>query len=91
MQTIGDLTPPAQKRRLEWAQNLAQLMEGHTKGGMTQKELVHRLSQEGINVTRQAVGLWLRGETAPRPDAQVAIARIFRRPAHLIFPVKEIA
>jgi len=91
MQSIGDLTPPAQRRRIEWGQNLAQLMQTHSKTGMTHKELVHRLEQEGVSVSRQAVSLWLRGVNAPRPDVQVAIGRIFRRPVHLIFSVKDVA
>lgn len=91
MQTIGDLTPPAQRRRLEWAQNLASLMAGHSKAGMTRKELVRLLADEGVSVSQQSVGMWLRAETAPRPDVQVAIGRIFRRPVHLIFPVKDVA
>lgn len=54
--------------RLQWGRAIKRQREALH---MTQAQLAHELG-----VTAQAVGAWERGETAPRPHLQAAIARV---------------
>jgi transcriptional regulator with XRE-family HTH domain len=58
-----------------------------TEIGMTRKALVAALNDLGYPVSEQAVGKWMRGESAPSPTHQAAIGAVLRIPAHLIFPI----
>lgn len=76
----------AERIRMEWAESLAEHMRFH--GEMTRKELRHELGRFGVTVTEQAIGCWLRAETAPRPEHQAALASIFRVPVRRLFPIE---
>lgn len=92
---IGDATSPADRLRIRWGQTLAELMErqyGDRAIKPFRRDLNTVAVQMGFSpVTRQAIDQWLSGRTAPRPQYQAAIARVFRMPAHLIFSVEEVA
>lgn len=76
----------AERIRLEWADSLREHMSLHDD--MSRKELRHALARYGVNVTEQAIGCWLRAETAPRPEHQAALASIFRVPVRRLFPIE---
>lgn len=75
-----------EKIRIEWADQLAEHMRIHD--GMSRKRLRQLLADFGANVSEQAIGCWLRAETAPRPEHQAALAAIFRVPVRSLFPIE---
>lgn len=76
----------AERIRMEWADSLAEHM--HLHGEMTRKELRLALARYGVQVSEQAIGCWLRAETAPRPEHQAALASILRVPVRRLFPIE---
>ena len=79
----GTLTD-AQRRRIRWGENLtAQL----AACDLTVKQLHRALLDRGVDVSTQAIYSWLKGDTAPKPETQAAIADVLRTRAHLLFPV----
>ncbi len=76
----------AERIRLEWADSLAEHMNLH--GDMTRKQLRQALARYDVAVSEQAIGCWLRAETAPRPEHQAALASIFRVPVRRLFPIE---
>lgn len=83
--TVG--TDPDATRRLrgEWAESLAEHMKTN---GLSRKAVRHRLAEFGVDVSEQAIGYWLRGDTAPRPEHQAALAAVFRVPVRRLFPIE---
>jgi hypothetical protein len=79
----GNLTP-AQRRRRRWGTNLSDTLGAR---GMTAKLFHKALTDAGLEVTLQAVYLWLNGRTAPRPEHQVVIATTLGVPANVLFPL----
>lgn len=74
----SDPNAPAALRR-RWGQAIT---ERRTELGVTRHELA-----AAVGVTDQAVGTWERGEAAPTPARQVAIAHALEVPwAHLFTP-----
>lgn len=67
-----------------YASNLADAI---TELGMNRKALITALNDLGYPVTEQAVGKWMRGESAPSPTHQAAIGAVLRIPPHLLFPI----
>lgn len=63
--------PDARYRRI-CGERLADQLEAH---GISRKELVRRLIDEGHETTLQSVSTWITGQVLPRPSMQVAIAR----------------
>lgn len=60
--------------------------------GMTLVQLAERLDTAGYPVSPQAIGMWERGETAPRWHHQAAVARALEVPhAHLFAITDEVA
>jgi DNA-binding transcriptional regulator YdaS (Cro superfamily) len=55
--------------------------------GYTVKQLQHELAVEGVHVSQQAISQWITGATAPRPENQVAIARIIAADPTALFPL----
>ena len=76
----------AERIRMEWASSLAEHM--HLHDAMTRKQLRQELERYGVSVSEQAIGCWLRAETAPRPEHQAALASIFRVPVRRLFPIE---
>lgn len=85
---FGSPTDPAKKLRREWAESLAEHLE--TKK-ISRKDLVARLAVVGCDVSQQAVGQWLRGETSPRPHHQAALAAVLDVPVRRLFPIEAAA
>jgi hypothetical protein len=89
---IGDQTPPAQRRRIVWAQKLEEQMRfvgWVTDTGKVDHKRLHRAVVEaGGRATRQAVEQWLAGKTSPTPENQAVIAKVLRTAPHFIFPVE---
>jgi hypothetical protein len=54
---------------------------------MSRRALRDRLAEQGIELSVQAIGCWVRGETAPRPDHQAALAVVLGVPPHVLFPI----
>lgn len=82
----NDGADPAKRLRVRWGQNLADAMEGN--GKMTRKQLQRALEAEGLEVSLQAIGYWLKGDTAPRAHHQAVIAKVLKTRAHLLFPAE---
>lgn len=79
---IGDKTPPAQRLRLRWAENLDDELRVL---GFSRQQFRQALAEVGCDVTRQAIDQWLAGKTAPRAHHQHAIGLVCRKPPHQIF------
>lgn len=84
---IGEDTPPAQNRRIEWAASLQEHMDEHHPP-MTRKELLAALQARGVNVSRQSVDYWLAGKTAPSDDNRYHLAKVLGVPIHRLFPIE---
>ena len=81
---VGEATDPAVRLRHEWAESL----DEHLKTtGVSRKQLQQLLANAGQTVSLQAIGLWLRGETSPRPVIQRAIAQVLHVPVRRLFPI----
>lgn len=86
---IGGATDPDERIRIEWGQNLADVMATQ---GVTIKSLRHKLAEEfDVEVSRQAVEAWLAGTYAPRPHMQGLIGAVLHTPARTIFPINNPA
>lgn len=83
-QIEGKDMPPAVKRRLRWGENLREQIDARN---MSVKQFHALLGTAGVDVTIQAVYMWLKGDTAPRPELQGQIAEVLGTRAHLLFPV----
>jgi hypothetical protein len=81
----GELMTAAEKRRRDWGENLAAHLDAQ---GLTVKRF-HQMLLEvpGFKVSRQAVYMWLKGDTAPSPESQAVIAKVLGTRSHLLFPV----
>lgn len=88
---IQPLGTHSQRLRGEWAESLQEHMDARLPSKMTRKELVAALGVVGCQVTVQAVGQWLRGETSPRPHHQAALAAVFQVPVRRLFPIEAVA
>lgn len=84
---IGGQTSPEQKRRLEAAERLADLMQSRE---MSRKQLIHALSEYGADVSPQLLSVWLRGKWLPSDRNQAALAAVFGVPVHFIFPPVQV-
>lgn len=80
MSTIGREKDPAKRIRQEWGGNIARL---RTLRGLTRSALADQ-----VGVTEAAVGMWERGETAPRPHIQLAIADALDCDHGVVFPLR---
>lgn len=80
----GKDMPAAVKRRLRWGENLREQVDAN---GMTVKQFHAALRVAGVDVSIQAVYMWLKGDTAPRPEIQGKVAEVLGTRAHLLFPV----
>lgn len=87
--TVGTDIDPVKALRKKWAESLADHMRVH--GNMTRKQLQRSLEERGCEVSLQAIGYWLNGDTSPRPLVQAELAAIFRVPPHSLFPIEAAA
>jgi hypothetical protein len=85
--TVGVDPSAARRLRKDWAESLAEHMDAR-RPKMTRKGLRHALAELNVEVTEQAIGCWLRGETSPRPEHQAALATIFSVPVRRLFPIE---
>ena len=76
-----------QRIRAEWAESLAEHM---ALKDMTVKGLVDELKKLGVGVSRQAVELWLKAETSPRPHVQAALGTVLEVPASRLFRIENM-
>lgn len=77
---IGTEQDPAARLRHSWGSKIADLRKLRQ---LTRAELAER-----VDVSETAVGQWERGETAPRPHKQAAIARALDVPHAVLFPME---
>lgn len=70
--------------RARWGENLRHQLDAH---GWSVREFQSRLRGTGVDVSTQTIYSWLKGDTAPRPNAQGRIADVLGAHAHLLFPV----
>lgn len=80
---IGTEQDPAVRLRQSWGKKITELRKLR---GLSRVELGER-----CDVSAAAVGMWERGETAPRPHVQVAIARALDVPHGVLFPMEAVA
>lgn len=80
----------SERLRLDWGESLRQHMNAR---GISRKQLVDAMREldEPVEVSVQAVGQWLRGETSPRPHHQRAVANVLKAPVHRIFFIERVA
>lgn len=73
------------------ADYLASAVDPTTGAPMTRKGFQHALAEHGCHVTLQTISMWITGQTAPRPAAMVAIARVFNAPPRRVFDLPAVA
>lgn len=78
--SIGREQDPAKRIRKAWGDNIAQL---RALRAMSRAALANK-----VGVTEAAVGMWERGETAPRPHIQIAIANALDCDHGVVFPMR---
>lgn len=83
----GQQMDPEERLRHKWAESLAEHMEFRS---INKKELLLRLDELGVSVTRQAIESWLAGKTAPRPHYQAALGTVFDVPVRRLFPIENL-
>lgn len=66
---------PAARLRREWGERIRHRRETL---GWTLAQVAEKMTDEGCRVSGAAVGMWERGETAPRWHHQFALARVLR-------------
>lgn len=67
---------PNPARRLRSKQG-ARLRDVRTKlRALTLEQVAERMEAMGVPVTAQAISMWERGDTTPRPHMQVAVCRV---------------
>lgn len=76
---IGTEPNPAVRLRQLWGANIKRTRELR---GMTRAEL-----GDACGVTEAAVGMWERGETAPRPHLQVKASEALDTAHSVLFPM----
>lgn len=74
----------AELRRACWGRNIAAQL---AVLNLNVKQFHRELLQHGIDVTTQAIYAWLNGDTAPRPETQIAIAKVLRVSHSMLFPI----
>lgn len=79
---------PIERYRQRIASNLSEQMAAR---GLNRKQLVVALRAEGLDVTPQAVNLWLGGKRTPRPEAQAALAKVLGVRPRTIFDIEQVA
>lgn len=77
---IGTEPDPAVRLRQSWGTKISDVRKLR---GLTRAELAVI-----VDVSEAAVGQWERGETAPRPHIQAAIARALDVPHAVLFPME---
>lgn len=76
---IGTERDPATRLRKLWGENIKTTRELR---GMSRAEL-----GDACGVTEAAVGMWERGETAPRPHLQIKAAEALNTAHSALFPM----
>ena len=84
MVTQIDTGTAAEKRRRQWAKNLAATLDARA---ITPKQFHAQLVADGCTVSQAAVYQWLSGATAPNYDRQSAVAKALGVPAGVLFPI----
>ena len=75
---------PIKRQRIEWGQNIQQALDCRM---WTRKRLVKEIEDTyGLEVSLQAVGQWIKGDTAPNSIFQAAVSGVTEIPHHLLFP-----
>lgn len=94
--TAGDAEKDLDRRiRLEWSESVQDHLEVWTnpetgERGMNRKELQKRLEAVNVRVTLQTISMWLTGQTAPRPSAQIGLGRVLNVPPRRLFPLEMV-
>lgn len=81
--TLGHEPDPAKRLRQRWGSKIAQTR--------ALRELSRADVADRVGVSEQAVGMWERGETAPRWHHQLAIADALDVPHGVLFPMEGAA
>lgn len=89
MVVIPEGVSPVIRQRIEWGQNLDNLLK---ERGWTRKRFVLLVfEQYGIEISEASLSSWIKGDVAPRSDAQAAMAGVAGLPHHMLFPPIKLA
>lgn len=86
---------PDQLIREGWGENLQDHLNAYVhratkERGLTRKQFRQLLIDEKkVDVSLQSIGMWLTGQTAPRPSMQIVIADVLGVPARSLFPLEK--
>jgi transcriptional regulator with XRE-family HTH domain len=84
MVVIPEGVDPVTRQRIQWGQNIQELLEQRS---WTRKKFLLLLHEQyGIEASESSLAMWLKGEVCPRPDVQAAIAGVAGIPHHMLFP-----
>lgn len=79
---FGEESDPAKRLKQKWGESLR---EQRKALGMTQEQVAEHLIAAGYQITSQAVGMWERGETAPKWHHQIAVAKVLGTTRSVLF------
>lgn len=77
---VGIETDPSKRLKTRWGSNIASARE--------LRSMSRAALSEAVGVSDAAVGMWERGETAPRWHHQLAIAQALQVPHAVLFAVE---
>lgn len=84
--TIGKEEDPARRLRVKWGQSIRSC-RGIRE--LSLRQLADRMNDFGCPVTAAAIGMWERGETAPRPHHQVGVCKALGMPHSVVFQIAD--
>lgn len=87
--TVGEDPDPAKRLRRAWGSEIRRVREMH---GLTLDEVAERMREIGgpdYTISAQAIGMWERGETAPKWHNQGILSKALSVPRETIF--REVA
>ena len=79
---FGEESDPAKRLKQKWGEALRSQRETL---GFTLDEVAERMKASGCHVSPQAIGMWERGETAPKWHNQMAVAQALGTTRSVLF------
>lgn len=82
MKTYGQTADPAERLRKKQGAELRKIRKFRD---LTMVEVARRMTENGVQVTQQAISQWECGTATPRPHYRVAICRVLDVPPSMIW------
>lgn len=79
---FGEESDPAKRLKVKWGEALRAQREALS---LTLDQVAERMSEGGCHVSAAAIGMWERGETAPKWHNQMAVAKALNTTRSVLF------